>query len=124
MIYGIVQRPLTGAVASVVVLFTAYRYRHKYLDDSDNYCRRLVYTAIVSGMVGEALTYLVFSLPPGAPTSAPWVLLFVVAIGGAIGAGFGAAGLMLVGGLVSARMLPLITRDVFGRPDADERLHN
>lgn len=115
MIYGIIQRPLTGVIASVVVLLTAYRNRQLIRDESDAYMGRLLYSGIGAGMAGEALTYLVFSVPPGAPTSPPWVNLFSVAIGGAIGLGFGLAGLMLTIGLMAARLIPTLARDVFSR---------
>jgi len=115
MIYASIQRPLTGALASVAVLFAAYRNRRVFVSDTDTYCGRLVYAGIAGGMVGEALTYLVFSLPSGAPTSAPWVVLFVIAIGGAIGVGFGLASLLLSCGLLAARLLPSIARGAFGR---------
>ena len=115
IVWGTIERPLTGAVALLAMLLAAYRNRHMALTDSDTFVGRLIYTAIAGGMVGEALTYLVFSVPPGAPTSAPWVILFVVAIGGAIGVLFGAAGLMLLGGLVTIRLLPGMARGVFGR---------
>jgi hypothetical protein len=115
MIYATIQRPLTGALASAVVLFVAYRNRRIAVADVDTYGGRLLYAAIASGMVGEALTYLVFSLPPGAPTSPPWVGLFVVAIGGAIGVGLGLAGLILTTGVMAARWVPSIAGRVFGR---------
>jgi len=115
LIYASIQRPLTVGLASIVVLFTAYRYRRVALAEVDTYCGRLVYAGIASGMVGEALTYVVLSLPPGAPTSAPWVLLFVLAIGGAIGTGVGLAGLLLYCGVLAARLVPSIARGVFGR---------
>ncbi len=115
MIYATIQRPLTGALPSAVVLFVAYRNRRIAVADVDIYTGRLLYAAIASGMLGEALTYLVFSLPPGAPTSAPWVILFVVAIGGAIGVGLGVAGLLVSVGVMAARLIPSIARGALGR---------
>ena len=115
MIYGIIHRPLTGVIASVAVLFAAYRNRHLTTDDPDTFFGRLVYIGIAAGMAGEAITYLVLSVPPGAPTSLAWVNLFSVAIGGAIGLGFGVAGIMLTTGLLTARLIPGLARVVFSR---------
>jgi hypothetical protein len=115
MIYGIIHRPLTGVIASVAVLLAAYRNRQLISDEANTYFGRLVYIGIAAGMAGEALTYLVFSVPTGAPTSPPWVNLFSVAIGGAIGLGFGLAGIMLTSGLLAARLVPPLARAVFSR---------
>ena len=117
MIYGTVQRPLTGTIASVAVLLTGYLSRRVLLVDPDIPCRRILYAGIAAGMVGEALTYWIFSLPPGAPSSAPWVALFVAGIGGAIGVLFAGAMLLLIAGLVVVAELPSLARLAFGRRD-------
>jgi hypothetical protein len=114
-IYGIMMRPLTAGVPLLVLFVLAYRHRRILLTDPQTIYGPLIYWSIAGGVIGEALTYAIWSLPPDAPHSAPWVALFAVAIGGALGVLLALAGLLALGGLLAASLIPPMARAVFRR---------
>jgi hypothetical protein len=114
-VYGTIERPLTAGLATAGVLLVLYRHRTAALRQPNTLYGPMIYVGIAGGVLGEALTYVAFSLPPGAPHSVPWGVLFALAIGGAIGVLIALAGFLLLGGLLAGSIIPLIAKGLFGR---------
>ncbi len=96
MAYFVARRPFTGASAVVVALFIVYRLRRIAREAPHAIQVRVILAAIAGGIAGEALSYAMFSLPPGAPTDPASLVVGALGMGGAWGVFIGIGVSMLV----------------------------